>query len=63
MSCECFASIEEVVGNYLTSFIIEGVYYLAIAKPNIINLGPSLVSWINSYKYLISRIWLTKATS
>jgi hypothetical protein len=38
------------------SFIIEGVYYLAIAKPNIIDLGPPLISRINSYKYLISRI-------
>jgi hypothetical protein len=44
MSCECFISIEEVVGNHLTSFIIEGVHYLAIAKPNIIDLGPPLVS-------------------
>jgi hypothetical protein len=51
-----FISIEEVTGNYLTSFIIEGVYYLAMAKPNIIDLGPLLVSRINSYKHLISRI-------
>jgi hypothetical protein len=63
MSYRCFVSIEEVVGNYLTSFIIEGVYYLAIAKPNVIDLGPPLVSQINSYKHLISRIWLAKATS
>jgi hypothetical protein len=44
MFYRCFVSIEEVVENYLTSFIIEGVYYLAIAKPNIIDLGPPLVS-------------------
>jgi hypothetical protein len=56
MSYRYFISIEEVVENYLTSFIIEGVYYLAIAKPNIIDLGPPLVSRINSYKHLISRI-------
>jgi hypothetical protein len=56
MSYRCFVSIKEVVGNYLTSFIIEGVHYLAIAKPNVIDLGPPLVSWINSYKHLISRI-------
>jgi hypothetical protein len=45
------------------TFIIEGVYYLAMAKPNIADLGPPLVSRINGYKHLISRIWLTKATS
>jgi hypothetical protein len=56
MSYRCFNSIKEVTGNYLISFIIEGAYYLAIAKPNIIDLGPLLVSRINSYKYLISRI-------
>jgi hypothetical protein len=56
MSYKYFVSIEEVIGNYLTSFTIKGVYYLAIAKPNIINLGPPLVSRINSYKYLILRI-------
>jgi hypothetical protein len=55
--------MEEVAENYLTSFIIEGVYYLVIAKPNIIDLGPLLVSRINGYKHLILRIWLTKATS
>jgi hypothetical protein len=63
MFCGCFVSIEEVVGNYLMSFIIEGVYYLAMAKPNVIDLEPSLVSWINGYKHLILRIWLAKATS
>jgi hypothetical protein len=56
MSYRCFVSIEEVAGNYLTSFIIEGVYYLAIVKPNVIDLGPPLVSRINDYKHLISRI-------
>jgi hypothetical protein len=63
MSYGYFVSIEEVVGNYLTSFIIKGVYYLVIAKPNVVDLGPLLVSWINSYKHLILRIWLAKATS
>jgi hypothetical protein len=52
----CFISIKEVAGNYLTSFIIKGVYYLAMAKPNIIDLGPPLINWINSCKYLILRI-------
>ena len=56
MSCGYFISVEEVVGNHLTSFIIEGVYYLAMAKPNIIDLGPLLVSRINSYKHLILKI-------
>jgi hypothetical protein len=63
MSYRCFISIKEVARNHLTSFIIKGVYYLARAKPNIIDLGPPLVSRINNYKYLILRIWLTKATS
>jgi hypothetical protein len=58
-----FVSIEEVAENYLTSSIIKGVYYLAIAKPNVIDLGPPLVSRINNYKHLILRIWLAKATS
>jgi hypothetical protein len=56
MSCGCFVSVEEVAGNYLTSFIIEGVYYLAIAKPNIVDLGPPLVSQIDGCKHLILRI-------
>ena len=56
MSYRCFISIKEVAGNYLTSSIIKGVHYLAIAKPNVIDLGPPLVSRINGYKYLISRI-------
>jgi len=63
MSYKCFISIEEVAGNYLTSSIIKEVYYLAMVKPNIIDLGPPLVSRINSYKHLILRIWLAKATS
>jgi hypothetical protein len=56
MSYKYFVSVEEVAENYLTSSIIKGVYYLAIAKPNVIDLGPPLVSRINGYKYLISRI-------
>jgi hypothetical protein len=63
MSYRCFVSIEEVAGNHLTSFIAEGVYYLAMAKPDVIDLGPPLGSRINGYKHLILRIWLTKATS
>ena len=58
-----FIFIKEVVENHLTSFIIKEVYYLTIIKSNIIDLGPPLVSRINGYKYLISRIWLAKATS
>jgi hypothetical protein len=38
------------------SFIIKGVYYLIIVKPNIIDLKPPLISWINNYKHLILRI-------
>jgi hypothetical protein len=56
MSYKCFIFIKEVIKNHLTSSIIKGVYYLAITKPNIIDLRPPLVSWINSYKYLILRI-------
>jgi hypothetical protein len=56
MSCKYFISIEKVVRNHLISFIIKGVHHLAIAKPNIIDLGPPLVSQINSYKHLILRI-------
>jgi hypothetical protein len=37
-------------------FIIKEVYYLIITKPNIIDLGPPLISRINNYKYLILRI-------
>jgi hypothetical protein len=63
MSCKYFVSIKEVAGNHLMSSIIEGVYHLAMAKPNIIDLGPPLISRINGYKHLILRIWLAKATS
>ena len=56
ISYKCFISIKEVIRNYLTSFIIKGVHYLAIAKPNIIDLEPSLISRINGYKHLILRI-------
>jgi len=56
MSYKCFVFIEEVARNHLMSFIIKGVYYLAIAKSNIINLGPLLISRINGYKHLILRI-------
>jgi hypothetical protein len=56
MFYECFISIKEVVRNHLISFIIKEVYYLTITKPNIIDLGPPLVSRINSYKHLILRI-------
>jgi hypothetical protein len=56
MSYRCFIFIKEVAGNHLTSFIIKGVYYLVIAKLNIIDLRPPLVSRINSYKHLILRI-------
>jgi hypothetical protein len=44
MFYKCFISIKEVARNHLTSFIIKGVYYLTIVKPNIIDLGPPLVS-------------------
>jgi hypothetical protein len=44
MSYKYFIFIKEVIKNHLMSFIIKGVYYLAIAKPNIIDLGPPLVS-------------------
>jgi hypothetical protein len=56
ISYRCFVSAEEVAGNHLMSSITEGVYYLAIAKPNVIDLGPPLVSRINGYKHLILRI-------
>jgi hypothetical protein len=56
MFYKCFIFIKEVVENHLISSIIKGVYYLAIAKPNIIDLGPPLISQINNYKHLILRI-------
>jgi hypothetical protein len=45
MSYKYFVSIKEVVENYL-----------AMAKPDVIDLRPLLVSRINGYKHLISRI-------
>ena len=63
MSYRCFVFIKEVAGNYLISSIIKGVYHLAIVKLNIIDLRPLFISRINSYKHLILRIWLAKATS
>jgi len=63
MSCGCFVSVEEVAGNYLTSSIAEGVHHLAMAEPDVTDLGPSLVSRIDGCKHLISRIWLAEATS
>ena len=56
MSCGCFVSVEEVAGNHLTSFITEGVHYLTIVEPDVIDLRPPLVSRIDGYKHLISRI-------
>ena len=63
MSYKCFVFIKEVAENHLTSSIIKGVYHLAMAKPNVIDLRPPLVSQINGCKHLILRIWLAKATS
>ena len=63
MSYGCFVSIEEVAENYLTSSIIKGVHYLAMAELDVIDLRPPLVSRIDGYKHLISRIWLAEATS
>ena len=56
MSCGCFVSIKEVAENHLTSSIIKGVHYLTMAKPDVTDLRPPLVSRIDSYKHLISRI-------
>ena len=56
MSCGCFISIEEVVKNHLTSSITEGIHYLAMAEPDVIDLRPLLVSRIDGCKHLISRI-------
>jgi hypothetical protein len=44
MSYRYFIFIKEVVENHLISFIIKGVYYLAMAKPNILDLGPLLIN-------------------
>jgi hypothetical protein len=56
MSYRYFVFIKEVIKNYLMSSTIEEAYYLAIVKPNIIDLEPLFISRINSYKYLILRI-------
>jgi hypothetical protein len=56
MFYRCFIFIKEVAGNHLTSSITEGVHYLAMAEPDVIDLRPPLVSRIDGYKYLISRI-------
>jgi hypothetical protein len=56
MSYRYFIFIEKVAENYLTSFTIKGAYYLVIIKPDIIDLRPPFISWINSYKHLILRI-------
>jgi hypothetical protein len=56
MSYGCFISIKEVAGNHLTSFIIKGVHYLIIIKPDVIDLRLLLISRIDGYKHLISRI-------
>jgi hypothetical protein len=56
MFYKCFIFIKEVVKNYLTSFIIKRAHYLTMIKLDIINLRLFLISRINNYKYLISRI-------
>jgi hypothetical protein len=56
MSYKCFVFIKEVAENHLTSFIIKGVHYLTITEPDVINLRPLLISQIDGYKHLISRI-------
>ena len=56
MSYKCFIFIKEVIKNYLTSFIIKGVYYLTITELNVIDLRLFLISRINNYKHLILKI-------
>ena len=56
MSCGCFVFIKEVTRNHLTSFIIKGVHYLTITELDVADLKPPLVSRIDGYKHLISRI-------
>ena len=56
MSYKCFIFIKEVIENYLTSFTIEGAYYLIIIEPDVINLRLFLINRIDNYKYLILRI-------
>ena len=51
-----FVFIKEVAENYLTSFITEEAYYLIIIELNIIDLRLLLISRIDNYKHLISRI-------
>jgi len=52
----CFIFIKEVIKNHLISFIIKGAHHLIIIKPDITDLKPFLISQIDSYKHLISRI-------
>ena len=56
MSYRYFIFIKEVAENHLTSSITEGVHYLIITELDVIDLEPPLVSRIDSYKHLISRI-------
>ena len=49
MSYRCFVFIKEVIRNYLTSFIIKGVYYLIIIELDVIDLRLFLISRIDSY--------------
>ena len=56
MFYKCFIFIKEVIKNYLTSFIIKGAHYLIIIELDIIDLRLLLISRIDNYKYLISRI-------
>jgi hypothetical protein len=44
MFYKCFVSIKEVIENHLISFIIERAYYLAIIKPNVIDLKLPFIS-------------------
>ena len=56
MFYKCFIFIKEVIKNYLTSFIIKGAHYLIIIELDIIDLRLLLISRIDNYKHLISRI-------
>ena len=56
MLYKCFIFIKEVIKNYLTSFIIKGAHYLIIIELDIIDLRLLLISRIDNYKHLISRI-------
>jgi hypothetical protein len=44
MSYKYLIFIKEVIGNYLTSFIIKRAYYLLIINPNIIDLKPLFIN-------------------